>query len=225
MRLKTKSVLLVLVAVFAMSAVTAAAASAVKPEFKPVPAKKKFTISGGTSKWVYGTSTIVCAKSSATGEVDGAATVGNVVVAYSGCKSSGGGGANCPVKSTGAQAEEIVSKPLTGELGTVAASQAASGVGLLLGQTSPKYTKWFTLEKNKCTGELTFDGDLAAEFSGLGKQATHELVLQPGSSGEKIKEITLDSGAVDRPDFEAGGIEASIAVTDELKFEEPVEVT
>ena len=96
-------------------------------------------------------------------------------------------------------------------------------MGLLLGQLTPKWTKWFTLEKNKCTVEETFGGDLEAEFGIRAKQATHKLAFQPG--GEKIKEITLDSGLVEKPEFEAFGAIVSITAEDELKFEEPVEVT
>jgi hypothetical protein len=224
MRFKTRGVFLALVAVFAMSAVAATAASAVKPEFTPVPAKKKFTVTGGTSSWTWGAPSITCAKTSATGEIVSAETVGNVIIVYSGCKSSSGAGTNCPANSVGAKAEEIVTKPLTAELGTIS-NTGSSGVGLLLGQLTPKWTKWFTLEKNKCTVEETFGGDLAAEYSGLGKQATHKLLFRPGTTGEKIKEIALDSGLVEKPEFEVFGAWVSIEAEDELKFEEPVEIT
>jgi hypothetical protein len=224
MQLKSRGVLVAL-AVLAMSAMAVSAASAAtKPEFKPVPTKKKFTITGGISTWAHAGETIECAKTSATGEVDGAATVGNVVVAFSNCTSTGGGGKGCPVNTEGAKAGEIVAKPLTGELGTVATTQAASGVGLRL---KPEVkTKWFILEKNKCTVEEAFTGQLAAEVPVIGvKQATNKLVLDAGVSGEKIKEITLDSGVSEKPLFEAFGAAVSLELTDEVKFEEPVEIT
>jgi hypothetical protein len=227
MQLKSRGVFLAL-AVLAMSAMAVSAASAAtKPEFKPVPTKKKFTITGGVSKWVYGGQEIYCTKTSATGEVIGADTVGNVVVAYSGCKSSGTGGANCPVNSVGAKAGEIAVRTLTGELGTVAPSQAASGVGLRLEPESKN--KWFTLEVNKCTPAETFTGELAAEVPVIGvKQATNKLVLAAapaGGKGEKIKEITLDSGVTEKPELEAFGAIPSLELTDEVKFEEAVEIT
>jgi hypothetical protein len=225
MQLKSRGVLVAL-AVLAMSAIAVSAASAAtKPEFKPVPTKKKFTITGvGVSTWAHAGETIECTKTSATGEVIGADTVGNVVVAFSNCTSTGGGGSNCPVNTEGAKAGEIVAKPLTGELGTVATTQAASGVGLRL---KPEVkTKWFILEKNKCTVEEAFTGQLAAEVPVIGvKQATNKLVLDAGVSGEKIKEITLDSGVSEKPLFEAFGAAVSITATDEVKFEEPVEIT
>jgi hypothetical protein len=223
MRLKSR-VLLLALAVFAMSALAVSVASAAKPEFKPVPAKKKFTISGGISTWAHGGEGILCTKSSATGEVSGADTVGNVVVAFSNCTSTGGGGSNCPVKSEGAKAGEIVAKPLDGELGTVATTQAASGVGLRL-QPEVK-TKWFILEKNACTVEEAFTGQLAAEVPVIGvKQATNKLALEAGVRGEKIKEITLDSGVSEKPEFVAFGADVSLELADEVKFEEPVEIT
>jgi hypothetical protein len=223
-RFKARGVLLALVAVFVMSAVATAAASAAKPEFKPVPTKKKFTISGGVSEWGSGEGDIECAKTSATGEIDSAQTVGNVVVVYSGCTSTGSGGANCPVNSVGAKAGEIVTGSLDGELGTVATSQAASGVGLRFKPASTK--TWFTEQKNECTPELAFKGQLAAEVSIIGKkQTTNKLVLEPGASGEKIKEITLDSGVTEKPELEAFGAIVAIKATEELKFEEAVEVT
>jgi hypothetical protein len=224
MRLKSRGVFLAL-AVLAMSAMAVSAASAAtKPEFKPVPTKKKFTITGGISKWVYGGQEIYCTKTSATGEVISADTVGNVVVAYSGCTSSGIGGSNCTVNSTGAKAGEVVIKPLVGELGTVATTQAASGVGLRLQPESK--TKWFELVGNSCTVELAFSGQLAAEVSVTGKkQATNKLVLLDGERGEKIKEITLDSGVSEKPEFVAFGADVSLELADEVKFEEAVEIT
>ena len=224
--LKAKSILLAFVAVFAISAAMSAAASAAKPEFKPVPTKKKFTISGGTSKWVSGTSSITCAKSSTTGEIDGATSVGNVVSVYSGCKSKKGSeGAACPVNSVGGKAEEIATYPLDGELGTVATSQAPSGVGLRF-KESPEGEVWFTLQKNKCTVEGVFQGGLAAEVSVIGKkQATNKLAFSLSGIQQKIEEITLDSGVVEKPRFAAFGSIWTVEASNELTFEEPVEVT
>jgi len=229
MRFKSTRALVALVAVLAMSAVTAAAASAVKPEFKPVPAKKAFLVSAGTSKWVFGANSISCTSATAAGEIVNAQSVGNVVVKYSGCKSSGTTESNCPVNSTGAKAGQIVTLPLSGELGTVATSQAASGVGLSF-KPENSSQEWFKTEGNKCTIGVAWLGGLAAEVSVIGKkQTTNGLVLKPASSfgttGEKIKEITLDSGVFEEPVFEEYGTKASIETTDDWQFAEAVEVT
>jgi hypothetical protein len=197
--------------------------SKVGPEFKPFPAKRAFTSSGGISTWAYGGNTIECTKTSTTGELTGGQTVGNAIVVFTGCTSSGSGGSGCTVGSLNGKPGEIVTKPLVGELGTVPTSQATSGVGLLLKPESKN--KWFTIVGNACTVEETFTGELAGEVAVIGKkQATNSLVFAAGTSGAKIKEITLDSGATEKPEFEAFAAPVSIGATDELKFEESLEI-
>jgi hypothetical protein len=222
MQRKSRGVLLALVAVFAMSAVTAAAASAVKPEFKPVPAKKKFTGKAPSYTWEHGGQKIECTESSLAGELTGAQTVGKVVITWSGCRSITGV-EQYPVNSEGAKAGEIVTKPLSGELGTVAKSEAESGVGLRFKPESKK--NWFVLQERNGY-EPVFAGTLAAELSGLSLSTKHTLFPRKGKSeGMKIKEITLDSGVVEKPRFEAGGKEVSLETDYQLTFEEPVEIT
>jgi hypothetical protein len=224
-----RSVLLALVAVFAMSAVTTATASATLPEFKPVPAKKKFSSKGGTMKWTFdnGTEEMACAKSSATGEIASAKTVGGVVIVYTGCKSShnvSGGNENCPLNSKGAKAEEIVTEPLTGELGTVAKAQATSEVGLRFKPVTGK--KWFTVVENECTWEAVITGSTAAEVAVTGKkQTTNKLVAGLTKDKNDIIEIKLDSGVLEKPELVQAGSEMTNETTDELTFEEAVEVT
>jgi hypothetical protein len=196
------------------------------PEFKTVPTKKKFTMSGGVveiANLPY--EPVRCAKSSATGEITGIRTVGNVVVTYSGCAVAPE--EECFVNSVGAKAGEIVSKALTGELGAVATSQAASGVGLLLGKTYESRTKWFTIEHNKCgMFESVASGSLAAEVGVIKKkQTTNTLTFAAGEKGQKIKTITLDSGPLEKPELESAGLVVGLDSTGTLTFEEPVEVT
>jgi hypothetical protein len=225
MKQAIKTALLGALTMLALSLATAGvAAAATKPEFKPVPTKKKFTLSSGKSEWASGDNEIVCAKTSATGEIDSAQAVGNVVVVYSGCTSSGKTKSGCPANSEGAKAGEIVTTPLTGELGTVATSEAASGVGLRFKQ-SPKGV-WFVLQGNECNFESAFEGGLAAEVSVIGKkQTTNELLFVRNGAVEKIREITLDSGLVEKPGFKEFGGVWTVRDSDELKFEEPVEIT
>jgi hypothetical protein len=200
------------------------AATAAEPEFKPVPTKKKLTGTAGTSGWTFGGNSIECTKTATTGEVDNSQTVGNVVVVFSGCTTSGIGGSGCVANSTGAKPGDIVTRPLTGELGKVATAEASSGVGLRFKPESKN--KWFTLQVNDCTPEETFTGELTAEVSVIGKkQATNKLVFESGVSGAKIKEITLNSGVAERPEFEAFGALVAIGSTEEVKFEEALEVT
>jgi hypothetical protein len=229
MQRKSRGVLLALVAVFAMSAVTAAAASATTPEFKPVPAKKKFTATGGEARLEdkglqY---EITCTNSSASGEVTGARTVGGVVLVLTGCTGRGELGSGCPITTVGAKAGEIVTGALGGELGTVAKTQASSGVGLRFKRPEGKKTI-FTIEESRCVGEeAAFSGSIAAEVSVVGKkQTTNKLAFAlNSSSGQAIEEITLDSGELEKPAFEDFASRVTLKNTDELTFEEALEVT
>jgi hypothetical protein len=222
MRFKARGLLLALVAVLAMSAVTAAAASATTPEFKPVPAKKKFTGASGALVWEWGEGSekIACSKGSTTGEITSARNVGDVVMAFTGCKSSSATKSNCPINSKGAKAEEIVTAPLTGELGTLT---VGSKVGLRI-EGSPK--KWFTAVENACTWEAAWTGSVAAEVGSIGvKQTTSKLVFSGSKGQQGITEIKLDSGVVEKPELVTFSAGVSTATTDTLTFEEPVEVT
>jgi len=195
----------------------------VGPEFKPVPTKKKFTASGVGYTWGSSDLSISCTGSSLAGEVSGAQTVGKVVITWTGCKGTTGE-EKWPVNSEGAKAGEIVTKPLTGELGTVAKGEAGTGVGLRLKAESKK--NWFVLEEGEIDKSSTaYAGDLAVEFDGLGKEAEHGLFFQRGGEGMKIKEITMDSGVVEKPELEAFGKVVSIEADYPLTFEELVEVT
>jgi hypothetical protein len=193
------------------------------PEFKPVPAKKKFTSKSGATKLAFdnGTETLTCTASSATGEIASARTVGDVVTVFSGCKGSGSTKENCPVNTAGAKAGEIVTKPLSGELGTI---KSGSGVGLRLKAEGKRY--WFILESNTCI-YTEFWGSVAAEVGGVGvKKTTHQLVLAVPGGKQAITEITLDSGELQKPELEiSDGATGNMEANDELTFEEAVEIT
>ena len=220
--LKARGVLLAIVAMFAISAVAAASASAA-PEFKPVPTKKKFTAS---AEKVFletpGVEQIVeCAKGSITGEVTGARTVGNAIVTLTGC-SAYRSGAKCAFNSKGAKSGEIVTKPLTGELGTVAKAQAASGVGLRLGSED---AVWYTQE-GTCVVKAAVEGSLAGEVGAPeSKSVNHELAFALNEKDQqKIKEITLDSGTLEEPYFAWGAATQVVRAAYKLTFEEAVAI-
>lgn len=227
MRLHSRGVLLTIIAVVAMSVVTAASASAALPEFKPVPTKKKFTSTSGTVTWTLGggTEKMTCTKNTSTGELTGAKTVGKVVVTFTGCKTTGTGG--CDVKSVGAKtAGEIITKSLSGELGTVKTTEAASGVGLLLKPETG--TIWTEIPSNSCIGESILSGSLAAEVATIGKkQATNKLVFGMSGGKQAIRELTMDSGKLSEPELYGSGFWGPLAIqkTDEVTFEEALEVT
>jgi hypothetical protein len=223
MRFKSSGVLLALVAVFAISAVAASAASAALPEFKPVPSKKKFTSTGGVSTWAGGGETINCSKSSTSGEITSATTLGDVIVKYTGCTIKTPNGFECPIKSRAGGKEEILMEPLKGELGTIVPKPASgSDVGLLLQTVSGK--GWAVLE-SECATDATLSGSLAGsvEVGGYGKTNTLRYTAPGGV--QEIKEMKMDSGTVVKPKLTAFSATWAISATDPLKFEESLEVT
>lgn len=221
-----RTALLGALAMLALSLATAGvAAAATKPEFKPVPTKKKFTSTAGGGTWKYlGGEKIHCTNSSLAGEISSAQAVGKVLITWTGCTSINLKGEECAANSEGAKAGEIVTKPLSGELGTVAKGEAETGVGLLFKPESKK--NWFLLQGNKCALGVAFAGTLAAEVEYVGvKKATNALIVEGAGEGLKIKEITLDSGLVEKPRFEAFDKGVTFDTVYELTFEEPVEIT
>jgi hypothetical protein len=87
MQFSSKRALGALGMVLVVSAVmVSSAVAATMPEFKPVPAKKKFTGSGGevAFHWASG-EYITCGKSSESGEIIGARTVGKTILKLNEC--------------------------------------------------------------------------------------------------------------------------------------------
>src|SRR4029077_14010758 len=135
MRSMFRSVLVALVAVFAIAAITAGEASAAAPEF--VTGSFPLSYSGSSGEVTFQTVekskssvTIHCSASSETGEIDEAFSFKSLVKAhvhYTGCKSAGVGAATCT--TSGAVAGEIITKALEAQL--VYTSKAAKEVGLV----------------------------------------------------------------------------------------------
>jgi hypothetical protein len=235
MRFKSRGVLLALVAVFAMSAVAASGASAALPEFKPVPTKKKFTSVSGefTLTTPDQNNEFVCSKSTTTGEITGAGTVGKTIVKFTGCNYYDNGNGPCPAHSTGAKAEEIVTDALKGELGSVATTEAPSGAGLLLEpETGHDLLVMAPVESSQnceATIETAMEGNIAGEIATVGKkQLTNKLVFARLTGGAaKLKKITVKRGSVKvKNTFIGGSLEEWVfGMSDETTFEEALEVT
>jgi hypothetical protein len=203
--------------------VVSSAVAATTPEFKPVPSKKKFT--DGSGEVVFRLASgeyVACGKSSATGEITGARTIGKTVLKLTECKiHASAGGTSCPLKSVGAAEGEVVTADLDGELGTLKTTEAPSGVGLLLKYEGSKGSI-AKLEKNACASETFLGGSFVGEIATVGKsQTTNKLVVSAHSS----EPIDLDSGIEEISELEAWGSALTMAASDELKFEEAVEVT
>jgi hypothetical protein len=195
------------------------AAAATTPEFKPVPTKHKFKGTSGPSIGGQGSEVYRCSKGTVTGEISGGQKLVNTVVAFTGCTSSGAYKSGCPVHTYGAKSGEIVSESLNGELGTVAAKEAPSGVGVLLKEVGED--GWWEMEGNECTRGAFWEGSVAAEVAVIGKkQATNKLVIRP-----ELKKITLDSGLPETAELRAFATPMKWENTFEVTFEEPLEVT
>jgi hypothetical protein len=201
------------------------AAAATTPEFKPVPAKKKFTGSGNGIKSSFndGSETLTCTGSSVTGELTSARGLGKVGLVLTGCESSGAAKSGCAVNSSGAKAGEIEIKPLGAELGTVASGEAATGVGLRLKPETK--TAWFTLVENGCTGESVVSGTVAAEVATVGKKQVGNELSFKVTSHQAIEKIALDSGTLEDPALTAFASGMTLGGSDAVTFEEAVEVT
>jgi hypothetical protein len=214
-------------------ALTGVASAATLPEFKPVPTKKKFTSTGGTVTFRQAGTRIICAKSTTAGEILTAKTVGKLVVKFTGCERWNSGSTHgCPISSTNTKtAGEILTKSLKGELGTPASGETTSGVGLLL--APEEGAKWANIAEDECpteserSGTTALTGSLAAEVPVIGKkQATNKLVFATSEYGtQKIESIKLDSGKIEEPGLNAWSEPITVENTDELSFEEALEVT
>lgn len=222
MKTKSTTVILALAAIFVLSAITTASASAALPEFKPVPTKKKFTSTSGSvySDWNNGTEVWKCSKSTASGEITSATVLGKVVIKFTGCEATNTQNEKCSLKSPSGGAGEIVTGALKGELGTI---KGGSGVGLLLGPESKKTV--MSIEASCITGGAV-TGDVAGEMQVIGKkQATNKLAFATSAGKDSITEITLDSGTKEKPSLKLGGGEGTFEAADSLTFEEALEVT
>ncbi len=186
MQCKARGVFLTLVAVVAMSAVMASAAFAAEPEFKP-GTKQAFTGTSGVLTMESSAAKVTCSKSTSSGEITGASTVGAVVLTLAECKIEQGGNST-PLTSVGARHQgEIVTNALDGELGEVATSEATTGVGLVLKPASGK--DWAIVE-----GPITsaLEGSVAAEVTPVKTSAKTLKLVFAGSAGKShIKRVDV----------------------------------
>jgi hypothetical protein len=132
---RLKVITLALIAAVAISAVASAAASAAKPEWRQkgavITANVEFTgeqEAAGFLETANGTK-VECTGGKSTGEIEKDKFAKKTKVTFTGCKQAG---QEC--KTTGANAEEIRTNELSGEL--VYVDAAKTKVGLLLKQTA-----------------------------------------------------------------------------------------
>jgi len=139
-------VLAALVAVFAMSALASASASAALPEFVPTyKGGNKLTGSNGKVGFnLEQFGDVECSANSATGSISGPKEISNLVIKFSGCGGEGRSALLC--------GEKWETKPLTGTLGFL--SKANKEVGLLLKSATGPVAECQTTYKQKILGSV-----------------------------------------------------------------------
>ncbi len=168
---RIKIIGLALVAVFAISAVAAASASAL-PEFSGFAAGEKFKAKAGagsldTAGTVGKQRHVNCTAGGGEGTIEATKT-SKTTVKFTGCKAAGGF-ASIPCKTVGANAEEIVTKALVGKLKYL--NEAKKEVVLVL--------------------EPEVAGGLFAEFTCEGLGVTEKIKVKGTSIGQLTPVNTL----------------------------------
>jgi hypothetical protein len=217
LRLRTTCLILVAVSATSLVAVSVSSGSA---EFTP-STKQKFTSTSGSGTLTLLGESITCSKDTSAGEVTSAATVGRVVGTFTGCKAKKGE-EECAINSAGAKEGEIVTKTLKGELGEVAASEAATRVGLLFEpETGSEVVK---LAKVICSSEAAISGSIAGGASPTNSsQTTSKVIFGTTSKHQAIRHLTV-KGVSRSPSLEAFGLAAIEETTEALLFEKAVEL-
>jgi hypothetical protein len=223
-----------LVAALFVSGVLAGSASAITPEFlhegKEVVAKGfkvksgkvviSFTVSGTPYK-------ISCIASTSEGKLKSTKEVEAVTTKLTGCTAKKGEAkTECEVKSSSPEGskEEVVTKELKGRLGSVAKSEAASEVGLLLEPVTGSV--YVTLKGSaECLPKETSEvkGSVIGEVTPTKKeQTTGELLYKLFSGKEQlIRKFTGDSTV---HELEVFGVKALLESAGTVTYGEKVEV-
>ena len=211
---------LAVVAVFALSAIVASAASAA-PEFlhegKEV-VKKGFTDKSAEGKLSAAGIEVTCIADTSEGEIKGTKQVGKVFVSFTGCTAKNGT-ETCPVHSTGAPAGTINTNELEGELGEVAEVESKTKVGLDLKAVAGNFV---TLE-GTCVPTTNVTGSVIGEVTPVNKlQKTGKLVYTTKSGKQKIQKFVGGETDVLKA-FSL--VEVQETTKDTVTYEETVEVT
>jgi hypothetical protein len=178
----------------AMGLVLVSAASATEPLFNPVGA----TVLGDSGLALFrsnnGAEVIHCQESHTFGKILNTLLIGNIVLHYLGCTSSGAGGSNCPVRSSNTTTEGLIlTNTLHGILGLILPSKET---GILFLPVAGK--TFFELEGNGCTIETAVSGSFAGLVEPLNTLTVKSWVLferEPGpGNNQAILDIDLTHG-------------------------------
>ncbi len=212
----------VLVAAFAISAITAATAAAA-PEFlnskKEAISSTTFTGTSGAGKLVGNSETIECSGGSSSGHVNSSTTVNSVLVLYSGCKDLSSG-LECHSSNEANGSGIVLTNELSGKLGVVS---GGSGVGLLLApETGTEFVK---ISSSHCSAStINVKGSIIGEvLPGPGHvQLTGELNYAANGSSQGIQGFNGGSGELLKA---FGSLSSGLADNNSITFAEEVEVS
>ncbi len=171
---------------------------------------RAFTFKSGKSVFKNASATITCQKDKGEGEISGASSVHTGDITYEECSGTVSG-SKCPAT--------ITAKELTGELGSVAASESATEVGLLFKPKEGTTLASFECEKTKVTlvGTVAGEVELVSETSEEGN-----VTFTLSGSSMKIKKIY--TAKEESPSLELAGEAASLESTEAVKLTTKVEV-
>jgi len=216
---------LALVAVFAISAIASATASAAKPEFVFAGIKKGLKAkSGSATLETASKEKVTCTSSSNGGEIEGgngSKKVTGIIVKFKGCKSSG-----FACSTSGAASEEIITNSLSGELGYIKAAEKTVGLDLLP-------TGGGEFVEFNCAGgivKVKVKGSVIGQITPVNKKVTtaEHFTLTFTQSGGKQGIEKFETGVKDTLETSknGGAFEGSAeAATAEVTGEETVEIS
>jgi hypothetical protein len=232
MKSRFRAVLAVPLAVVAIGVLASASAQAAAPEWrqsgKALSHNVAFTSTAGAVRLYAGEILIECKSQSSKGELVAPNREQAITLIFVGCETRNNKGEECFLHSAGAKSGEVVSNHLVGRLGKVAATQAASEVGLLLEEENGKSTiaklEGICLEQIRpLTGRVV--GEVTPTHV---EQATSSLVFAcAGSkcpSKQKINQIEVE-GTTIKSQMSFFEREAYLSLTEAITFSEAVEVT
>jgi hypothetical protein len=209
--IRVRTLGLAFVAVFAISAVASATASATLPEFS---ASTTFTSAGGAGKLKTAKSEVSCTSNTTEeGKVTAPKSASVKAVVFKGCKSSG---AEC--KNAGK--EEIKTVPLSGTLGYVEKAAVPPKVGVELKPTTGTVFAEFT-----CGGiiKVTVSGATVGQLTPVNTLTEKFELAWRENAGKNGQEWTKLEGGLEAT-LKAFGETAWLVQTDQLTTAAKVEV-
>jgi hypothetical protein len=167
-----------------------------------------------------------CTADTSKGEITGNTTTAGVTVTFTGCTAREDEKASCSAKSTGEPAGTIKTNGLRDVLGTVAAAEAASEVGDAL---EPEGKEGFVTLEAECV-ELkkvqvlgSVIGEVPTTMINV-MQTTGELIFTCNAT-TKTKQTIQKFVGVAKDTLSYFGNPACFESQDEIRYEEPIEVT